>query len=235
MRTLPFLLLWLLGHGGAWAFAIWLYSGLASLPVIPGSLFETLYISFVPGSLTALIQILLVERGLRKSMRGWIPVSLAGLLASAFAYNAYISQTLGSEQNVQVILLSLLLPVALVQAFWLHRRVKNAWLWAIAAMVSAVVFVMPLGLITTNGIFQLFVIGLAGVLQGIITGSTMRHLWTMEREKAKHEAVQSGQTDEAGEARLERLQEREVEADELPATRNQRVDSGNKILTTPGQ
>jgi hypothetical protein len=231
MRTLPFLLLWTIGHGGAWLLAILLYGLVSNLWRID-SIADALYVAFAPGIVTILTQILLVERGLKKSMRGWLPVSLAGLLVSAFAYYVYENQILSSDASIQMIVLSLLLPVALAQSIWLYRRVKSAWLWAVAAAVSALVFVIPLGFIQENGIVQFVMFTLAGILQGIVTGSTMRHLWTMEREKAKHESVQTGQTDEA---RLERLQESDFEADELPPARQQRVDSAEKILTSPGK
>ena len=107
----------------------------------------------------------------------------------------------GSDRTAMLVTsLSLLVPVPLVQTAWLWRRVKAAWLWPLASIVAAMVFVLPL----RGGQGGDGIIILAALLHGVIQGSVMRYLWTQPKdtEKSKVDFATNEHSDEVSTERL---------------------------------
>lgn len=206
LPLLIFLLLWTLINGSGWVLMTLLsYRGLAaSMPV------NVLMLTLIPGVVAAAGQTQLMKYGLDKNhVRGWFPVSLAGSLASAAAVYA-LAMNGGYHISFQL-LLALTVPAALVQALWLQRRVKQAWLWVVAGAISGMLFILPLIHPPQSPRESLMALSVGAGLQGIVTGLAMRYLWTQEitaEKKKKHMAESSGENDE----RLNRLHDPVLDA-----------------------
>jgi hypothetical protein len=214
MGTLFFLTLWTSFSTGAWLFTLYLWLNYQSIfaPDAP----HALLIAFFPGFLPAIGQMLLMRYGLKKrSVASWIPVSLVGQLASAFSYYAFF-QTAYSAESTAARVAALFVPAALFQAAWLYRRVKTPWLWVIGGLVSAFLFAFPLRTAYENQDMYYLMVGLAAAMQGLVSGSIMRHLWTQEREKNKR-ALTAQEIEALHAEELERLERLERMQDNLPA------------------
>ncbi len=206
--TTKFLAIWTAGHIGGWILAIAIYEAFENFFQY-GGIANALLVAVVPGMIIAVVEMLVVERGLKKSMRGWLPVSLLGWLASFFLYLLYSQNSFGSDTPMNQILI-LFLPAAIVQFVWLQRHVKAAWVWIIAAIASALVFILPLNIASdypygNREIIQFVFLALSAIFQGIITGSTMYTLQQQRKdipEKAKFAATEDDFSAEAA-ARLQ--------------------------------
>jgi hypothetical protein len=142
-------------------------------------------VTALPGLIPAAVQLLLMKYALKKpNVNWWLPVSAVGYVASALSYYVYLNQPFAYQSDALRVA-SLFVPVALAQAAWLHGRVKNAWLWVVGVAISAVLFAMPLPASIQSDTMQYAMIALAALMQGLVTASVMRHLWTNEREKEK--------------------------------------------------
>ena len=93
-------------------------------------------------------QVYLLQRLVRRSLKFWIPVSVAGWIVSFimthWLYNITFSTSFyelpSVVQHTIINLPTLLLP-ALVQWFVLRRKVERAWLWVVAALAGVLSFV----------------------------------------------------------------------------------------------
>ncbi len=219
MSNVPFLIVWAMGYAFTWISAWFGGMALSQLLIQQNIMVDSPFFWLVlaaggVGLFLSTIQIVLVERGLKQRMRGWLPTSMAGWGLSALLLNILITMPsfgsslggLSPTQSLTVFFASFLLPPAITQFFWLRRRVKSAWLWVIAAVVSAALFVLPFAWTSnfTNDQFLLpiMVMGAAGLLHALVSGSIMRHLWTQPLEKDKHEKAKSALSD-ADYSRLE--------------------------------
>lgn len=137
----------------------------------------------------ALVQIQLVERLYRQSMRGWLLATFIGVLATLPFY-----RNDPEWPSTMTIFITPLIPIALAQTVWLSRRVHWVWLWlwpmasvmSLFASLFAVTIlsdVLPFLLPYSNGAD--FVMGLT---YGLIQGLTFSYLWTKaaHTEKAKN-------------------------------------------------
>jgi hypothetical protein len=215
--VMQFLAIWIAGHIGGWLLAIMIYEAFENFFQF-GGMANALLVAVVPGMIIALVEMLIVERGLKKSMRGWLPVSLFGWLASFFSYLMFsqMSYAVGSP-IIQIVIL--FLPAAIAQFLWLSRRVKNAWLWVGAAIVSALVFVLPLNVgneyeYGNQEIMQFVFLALSAILQGAVTGLTMYTLQQQRKDnpqKAKLAAVDDISAEAAARLQAENAMDDETE------------------------
>jgi lysylphosphatidylglycerol synthetase-like protein (DUF2156 family) len=210
MGNVRFLILWAMGYAFTWISAWFGGMALSDLLIrldinILSPLFWLGLAAGGVGLFLSTVQIVLVERGLKQRMRGWLPASMAGWALSALWLNLLITSNvtilsgLSITQSLTVFFASFLLPPALTQFFWLRRQVKSAWLWVIAALASAALFALPFTW-TSNFtgdrfLLPMFVLGMAGLLHALVSGATMRHLWNQPLEKGKHDKAKSTLSD----------------------------------------
>jgi hypothetical protein len=229
LGNLLFLVLWIAGHIASWILAVGVNKLMSSQGIfIHGDLLLIMLMALGTGIPTSIVQLLLVERGLKKAMRGWLPVSIIGWVLSGLAFYWTWDHVrdflfLGSEWiNAllpRLLFLPLFVPVALLQWVWLRRKAKSASLWMLSALTGSLLFAMSRGSIPFyfGGWSYLGYALLAGaaLLYSGVTGATMLYLWTQSHEKAKNEAAQAEQSaaDDAG--RLERLTDKEAETQSL--------------------
>jgi hypothetical protein len=177
--TLPFVALWAGSYAAAWVGVIALIERLDDIANFSYRETNTIAIAFIL-IFAALLQVQIVERLLKRSMRGWMLYTALGTVITFFTF--YDSSLNGSNHlTVLLTSLSLLVPVPLVQTAWLWRRVKSAWLWPLASIVAAMAFVVPI----RDGSGGDEIIIYAALLHGLIQGGVMRHLWMQPRETEK--------------------------------------------------
>jgi drug/metabolite transporter (DMT)-like permease len=225
MRTLPFLALWTASHIGAWLFTLWLWE--AGQVRYDDYVLNALFVSLVPGMIAAAGQGALMTSGLKKPVKPWLLTSFAGYLLSAAAYYVYLNSTSVISDSIAMMLSILFVPAAVVQAVWLHSRVKSAWLWVVGAVVSAVLFALPLDTPGASMEMQYVLVTLAAVLQGVVTGSVMRHLWTQERDKTKNEKAKVDTLEAEASTRLEENFESDNTIEDAPERAKHRKKYGS--------
>jgi hypothetical protein len=199
--SLRFIGVWNLGYIAAWVASL-----AAGIAIVRGSVFEDINIhvfltlvALGPILLQAIVQKWVTQRGLGINMRAWLWASLIGGGISAAIINALYLLTVqnpyifSGNTGVYIFLALWLVPPALVQAWWLRKRVKSAWLWAGAAAANALLFTVPpqWELPFFEGMEYVFM-ALIALMMGVVSGGVMRFLWTQPQadatEKAKHAA-----------------------------------------------
>lgn len=137
--------------------------------------FASYFIFFVL-VIPALIQMRLVKRVLQGSARGWISLTLVGVMISWLILHLKPEIVSGASQYEDSTFwrfgFIVFTPVALIQMIWLVQNVKRAWLWVIASLVGTHFFSSTI--LNRGGSLPVFV--LAGALYGLIMGSTMFYL-----------------------------------------------------------
>jgi hypothetical protein len=179
--TLPFVGLWAASYAAAWLGVLYFIEWLDDLDVF---YLSTQQVSFFAISFillfSGLLHVQIVERLLKQSMRKWMLYTLVGTVITFFTFRD--SSMSGSNQYAMLITsLSLLVPVSIVQTVWLWRRVKDAWLWPLASLVAAIVFILPMR--GGSGGDEIMIV--ATILYGLIQGGIMRYLWTQPKETEK--------------------------------------------------
>lgn len=205
-RRIPFALLWALAMAiiAALSRTITDSAFFKSLSYQQMAIVLVLWTDIVGG----MLQVQLIERFLKRSMRGWLVVTLVGNLITLFVANL-ITTNRAIPANVVSGLIPIvyLVPPLLLQTIWLARRVEKPWLW------GASTFILSIGF---NKLYERMpylnyspIAPVLGFLSAFIVGIIMHYLWSHPRdsEKAKHDLTADGQSDEF--ARLERLQELE--------------------------
>jgi hypothetical protein len=174
-----------------------------------GNLSNIRLVSAVTGIMSALlfsfVQVHLVQRLLKRSMRGWIPMVVASIVASWGLYFALMStfdeiSRLNQEGLylygiLQEVIFSL--PIVIFQGLWLSRRVKRAWLWALAILVInvssfVILFIFPhTGVIESAplniGFLRLMITITANLILGLVLHYLLAH--PNAREIARQEAA----------------------------------------------
>jgi hypothetical protein len=154
-----------------------------------------------------MIQLQLVERLLKRSMRGWLFFTLVGNLITLFLANQiYINIAVIPASTMKgLIPLVYLAPPLILQTIWLARRVQKPWLWGTSTVLMSLGF---------NRLYEVSprlayspVATILSLLSGFIVASVMYTLWAhpKDTEKAKVDFAVDSQADE----RLARLQERD--------------------------
>ena len=201
--TLPFVALWAGSYAAVWM-ALWAVLEANVIRGLSNEQTNIFAISFITLG-AALLQVQVVERLLKHSMRGWMLYTIVGTLLTFLTFH----DLSGSDARMILTKLSLLVPAPLIQTVWLWRRVKAACLWPLASVAAAMVFVLPLRSEYSGSSQTLLVI--AALLYGLIQGGVMRYLWLQPKEtvteKAKFDIGTDRYTDQA---RTQRLQSSEA-------------------------
>ena len=177
--TLPFVALWAGSYAAAWMGVLPFIEWIEDISDFSPQIVSNIAIAFIL-FLTALLHVQIVERLLKHSMRRWMLYSIVGMLITFFTFRD--SSMSGTDHTAMLVTsLSLLVPMPLIQTVWLWRRVKAAWLWPLASVVAAMVFVLPL---RGGGGGDGLVI-LAALLHGIVQGGIMRYLWAQPKDTDK--------------------------------------------------
>lgn len=219
INNVLFLVLWIAGHAGAWVLALGINKLLSWLGIyIYSELTLGMLMALGTGIPTAIVQLFLVERGLKKSMRGWLPVSIAGWAVSGLAFFLVFSNMRALYDIFPGVLyfliprlmfLPLFVPVAVMQWLWLRRKVKAAGLWIMAALAGALLFAVPNGgyIYGTYSLdlMEYVLAATAALLYSGSTGATMLYLWTQQRDQTRKSAALAQQSDATAAQRLERL------------------------------
>lgn len=212
LNNLQFLILWLLGHIVSWALALGANRFLFSSGIyIHNLLIMALLMALGPGIPISIIQVMLVERGLKKSMRGWLPVSLIGWVLSGIAFYALwddIALNMFSSVVQRLYFIPLFLPVAVLQYFWLRRQSRHAALWVLSTVTGAVLFSMTGDRLSYSfGVTRYVLAAIAAILYGAATGATMLYLSMNRTGKVKHSEDYRESVEGEERARLARLSE----------------------------
>lgn len=161
-----------------------------------------------------LLQVFLVERLLKKSMRGWMLYTALSALAILILNEVFLQLFFGPTLFLRTILdnyqplssFALNVPTALLQAFWLRQRVHRAWLWPLLTI--------PLLVISTEiqygqqnyGLLKMILFLSVGVVQAAL----MHYFWQHPKQ-TENTHIDFAEDDESSHEplRLERLQERD--------------------------
>jgi hypothetical protein len=176
--------------------------------------------NFIPVILTGVIQVFLVERLLKRSMRGWMLFTAVSGLVTLFLIHvvakSYLS-TQGPYSNFSIDLFMLVnyiafyAPAPVIQFFWLRPRVKQAWLWPVSGILLMVMFSLR-GFLSRDYSSEFLEAMVRFLSYSVIQASLMHYLWSRPRdaEKARVNFATSEQSS-ADLERMERLQTAEHE------------------------
>ena len=168
--------------------------------------------NIIPVIVMGLVQVALVERLLKRSMRGWmLYTSISGLVTLFLIHVVAKSYMYDQNPNFSVELYMLVNYIAyyisapLLQFFWLRQHVKRAGLWlAINILFTSMIALK--GFLSSD--YASYFPWIEVFAYSIIQASLMHYMWTQPKdaEKAKIDHAAREQSDHE---RLERLQERE--------------------------
>lgn len=210
IQILPFAIIWALstvitGYIASTFMRIFLYPLLTSELAGAAS-------NFVPILVTGMVQVVLVERLLKRSMGKWMLYTTVSGLATLFlihgvARSMIYSQNFNSDFYMLVNLIAYYVPASILQYVWLRRRVNRAWLWPFASILFTLAFSLR-GLLSSDYTSSFFTAMVQFLSYSIIQASLMYSLWQhpKDTEKAKIDFAADDQSDEM---RLTRLQEQE--------------------------
>jgi hypothetical protein len=191
-QTAAFILLWCASYAIGCA-GLWLtLEALTSAPYqfsFFGPIFRewdvTTFFIFFGLAIPGLFQTLLVRRFLFGSPRGWISLTLVGLMISWVIL--HLTRVLILEprhektMSLEFLIPALFIPAALIQTIWLVQNVKRAWIWPLASLLGTIVF-----LLIFSHTMRLSSLVIGGLVYGLIMGLTMFYLhidvlWYSER------------------------------------------------------
>jgi hypothetical protein len=240
-NRMPFIVLWILGFGLVSHFTsvfplLAVFEGLT--PEIRSTIHNASLV--LRAILGGLIQIQFVERLLKHSMRGWmlytIPGAFMNLLAREFVPTVMITGIIAAgfvaenslaaaEVRRTISGIAANFPVAILQALWLHQRVKRAWLWPVLTFV--LLLISPY----TNLVFYLLLGSNGGTINYILVygglqGLLMYELWRHPKQAEKAKVDFATQRDQG---RPDRLQET-GDADDLTTSASEERQALRKRL-----
>ena len=96
----------------------------------------TLILTLWPNIIRGWVQVQLIERLLKRSMRGWLIYTLAGSLITLVITNLLYTVPDWAARLPETIKLSVYLLPELLQFIWLWKHVKKAWLWPLFTVIT---------------------------------------------------------------------------------------------------
>lgn len=186
-QMLPFAVVWAI----AITSATWIIGILIQILLYPFLTLQGAGVAsnFLPTLVVGLIQVLLVERLLKRSMRRWmlyttvggfITVFLIHIVARSILYNPNFTPDLYMLVNF----IAYYAPAPLLQFFWLRRRVNRAWFWPVISLFVMFLFSIK-GFLTReygSGVIEAVV---QMVAYGILQASLMHTLWQHPKDAEK--------------------------------------------------
>jgi hypothetical protein len=222
LGTIPFVLLWTLSYALGWL--TMMGSGMLignGYPEFFNFFPQWVYfipLGLIPGLLSGIIQQQLLRWKFTVQIRYWWLWSTIGALLAAGGFYTII-YPLSTLLNSFVYYLSefneVLAPAIIIgglfglysmaQTWLLRHDVQRAWMWSVAAFVSAATFVLPLtNMGYGNQLWTLFTFGIAGLLQGSVMGLTLVWLFGMTRVEPLKRGMESNKLAQAEENLAER-------------------------------
>lgn len=204
IRLLPFVLIWTLSLAAIGLLAR-AFTSIVLAPLLPS--LQTTSIALLLGIiLPGLVQVQIVERLLKRPMRGWMLYTLPGAFITLLLVNAARIVLSGAEGIDLYILLSVLafiVPTPIIQAFWLRQHVRRAWLWPLTAILTSLAFAA----FPSNGTNSHLLWLILTLIYGLIQSSVMHTVWiqTDDAEKVKLD-FDSNEQSSLDQTRIERLQ-----------------------------
>jgi hypothetical protein len=211
LGTVSFAALWSGSYALGWSLPLALVFGIGS--IFPGIVeffsLAMLAVGFVaiPGFLISLAQHFLIPRRIERPIAGWWWVSSLGWLISGVIFYIFtvtpfaslFGVTLSPMLSTGLAFALIFLPPVLLQTLLLRNQVRRVWLWPLAAVVSAAVFILPpLTNMNSNDFLNVLGgFGFGGLLQGWVMGLTLLWLFGMSQmgssKPSKQEAAQGAQ------------------------------------------
>lgn len=127
----------------------------------------------LPGITLSIPTYWLIKRFRGISIRWWRPASFVAWLIGAFWFLYLYSISFPLMQTI-----FWFIPVYLVQAWLLRKYVKQSWLWILAGMTSAILFIFA-GAENERAFTWAF----SGGLQGLLSALILLALFTMQKEE----------------------------------------------------
>lgn len=154
----------------------------------------------------ALLQVFLIERFLKQSIRGWFASTALGTLISLLILGTITSW----PSNLEIIQITGLLtvygPQMVLQGLWLQRRVKKAWLWPLSIIFAQ--YMLPSVFMRFDNLLVISTLfAVHPVVAALIQAMTLYFLLSHPRETEKAKIDHSADTRADENARIERLQE----------------------------
>lgn len=205
LRQISFVLVWSISLAAV-GFLARVFTTSILAPLLPTD--QTLLLSrLISLLIPALLQVQLVERLLKRPMRGWMLYTLPGILITIllmelvrFFLPAPVARF---DPYLLLSTLAFIVPAPVLQGLWLRQRVHKAWLWPTAALLTALVF----SAFPSDGSNPHLLWLILTLLYGVIQGTVMHALWQHPKdiEKAKVDFDVADDT-AADQHRIERLQ-----------------------------
>jgi hypothetical protein len=86
-------------------------------------------VSISLGLIPVLLQVLMIERLYKRSMRGWLAVTILGTFITLLINPWAWPMTGNSDVRFFLNVAAVIVPPLLFQTIWLWRNVKSAWIW----------------------------------------------------------------------------------------------------------
>jgi hypothetical protein len=180
-------------------------------------------------TIRAFIEVQVVERLLKRSMRGWTLYTITGFVTTVVLCFILLTPFQGDRlwdifqrtlrSDVRLVVNSLVvaflpeLPTLAFQTVWLRRHVKQPWLWlivgvALMLMLAGLLLAADSLLRSDQNAFS-NIQSLLILLTWIVSGLAMYHMMTQPKEtiKAKHEVAED---ESLAEGRIHRLKAEEA-------------------------
>lgn len=205
VRRIPFVLVWSISLAAVGLLTRAFVSSVLA-PLLPSD--QTLLMSrLISLLIPALIQVQLVERLLRQTMRGWMLYTLPGALITILLMEAvrffFPAPVARFDPYLLLSTIAFIVPVPILQGLWLRQHVHKAWFWPTAAILTALVF----SAFPSDGSNPHLLWLILTLIYGFVQGSVMHALWQhpKEIEKAKVDFDVADDV-EIDQHRIERLQ-----------------------------
>lgn len=183
-----FLVMWVMATALGWLAAYILYE-LNLVGNYDDGIGYALLLTVVPGLPLALVQAKFVAPKFNVHFNFWLSLTVIGLLCSA-ATLFLLNDISRNFDDPRLLFTALFVPTAIVQwLFLLNNRAKGAWLWVIAAIISALLFNFLGEMLSDMMLDESLVIVIVAGVQSLVSGGVM--WWLMQQPQTKAKKVKA--------------------------------------------